>query len=186
MGAIILWSNIPLYYIQYFCCRLHIRSLTHKAHIPPIWMTYGVSIVRIWEKIDRVITREHCIKLLSHHGNSGPKDDSMFGMHTIESDPCRQSRGCVIWSGWQQNWYLLWTTAWVLSMAISTRQYQHARMSCITIKCCCMTKILQEHEDIMTWKTFHIAGLLWVESNGHQWIPSQRVSNADLWCFLCF
>ena len=99
MGAIILWSNITLYYIQYFCCRLHIRSLIHKAHIPTIWMTYGVSIVRIWEKIDCVITREHCIKLLSHHGNSGPKDDSMFGMHNIESDPCRQSRGCVIWSG---------------------------------------------------------------------------------------
>ena len=29
-------------------------------HILPSWASYGVSIVRIWEKIDRVNTAPHC------------------------------------------------------------------------------------------------------------------------------
>ena len=37
---------------------------------------------------------------------------------------------------WHQNWHLLWTTAWDLSMVIGTTQYQHAKMSC-TMKWCC-------------------------------------------------
>ena len=27
------------------------------------WVSYGVSIVRIWEKINRVITAPHCLRL---------------------------------------------------------------------------------------------------------------------------
>ena len=31
--------------------------------------------------------------------------------------------------------------------------------------------------------TFRITCLLWWESTGQQWFPSQRVSNPELWCF---
>ena len=31
---------------------------------------------------------------------------------------------------------------------------------------------------------FCIAGLLWGESTGHQWIPLAKASDAELWCFL--
>ena len=34
-------------------------------HISPLWASYGVSIVRILEKIDRVITAPHCICIFS-------------------------------------------------------------------------------------------------------------------------
>ena len=36
-------------------------------HISPSRASYGVSIVRIWEKIDRVITAPHCILLKTDH-----------------------------------------------------------------------------------------------------------------------
>ena len=31
---------------------------------------------------------------------------------------------------------------------------------------------------------FHITGPLWGESTRHQWIPSRKASDAELWCFL--
>ena len=33
-------------------------------------------------------------------------------------------------------------------------------------------------------KIFHVTGLLWGESTGHQWIPPTKSSDAELWCFL--
>ena len=31
---------------------------------------------------------------------------------------------------------------------------------------------------------FRFTGLLWGESTGYLWIPSQKASDAELWCFL--
>ena len=36
-------------------------------HISPSWASYGVSIVMIWEKIDRIITAPHCINWWYNH-----------------------------------------------------------------------------------------------------------------------
>ena len=40
-------------------------ELTKKNHTLPSRVSYGVSVVRIWEKIYRVITAPHCISMIS-------------------------------------------------------------------------------------------------------------------------
>ena len=47
----------------------YILETQQTPHSSPSRVSYGVSIVRIWEKIDRVITMLHCIpeKLGQYH-----------------------------------------------------------------------------------------------------------------------
>ena len=62
-SAKITQSNLPQYYIRhcYNSTRNYIRYQNHNRHPLPSWVSYGVSIVRILEKIDHVITTPQCI-----------------------------------------------------------------------------------------------------------------------------
>ena len=39
-------------------------ELKKTTHISPLWVCYGVSVVWICEKIDRVTTKPHCDKMI--------------------------------------------------------------------------------------------------------------------------
>ena len=63
-SAIITWSNLSPYYIRHSnnSGRKWIISESQQtSHISPSRASYGVSIVRILKKIDRIITAPHCI-----------------------------------------------------------------------------------------------------------------------------
>ena len=63
-GAVITQSNLSLYYIRHHddSNRKSIRFQTHNRHpiTRPYGVSYGVSIMRILKKIDRIITTTHC------------------------------------------------------------------------------------------------------------------------------
>ena len=66
-------SRVPLYNAVQFGTILHVTLLwqwqnvnkilisQQPPHTSPWWASYGVSIVRIWEKIDRLVTAQHYI-----------------------------------------------------------------------------------------------------------------------------
>ena len=41
-----------------------------------------------------------------------------------------------------------------------------------------------EHDDVIKWKHFRVAGPLSGEFTGNRWIPLTNTSDAELWCFL--
>ena len=39
------------------------------------------------------------------------------------------------------------------------------------------------YDDVIKWKHFPVAGSLWGETTGHQWIPLTKASEAEFLCF---
>ena len=67
-GAVITRSNITSYFTHHWLMRNVNQSLDAQKtlHTSPSRASYGVSIVKIWEKIDRVITAPHFISFFTH------------------------------------------------------------------------------------------------------------------------